>query len=708
MSTKLHAAGNQISVIFRSPVGYITTRYRARPLHSSLESIPGGTYIRKAACHFGWDWGPQLPSIGIWKEIRLEGFRRARLAEVHLRQFHEEGRVRVEAAVEIDRWEPGALQARMEVISPTGEVSSQAVAVGGSAGLLRVEIARPEYWWPNGYGAQPLFAVKLDLLEEGLELDQRSFEIGLRTVELRREPDPWGESFTFVVNGVPVFVKGSNWIPPDPFPNRITGARLEKLISSAAAANQNMLRVWGGGIYEEDRFYELCDRLGILVWQDFMFACGIYPLDDPVFKAGALAEIRENVQRLRHRASLALWCGNNEIEVGWAEWGWSHPGMASLKTAYRQFFYEELPALLAREDPGRAYWPSSPSSGAAFDHPNSSDRGDAHYWEVWHGRKPFSEYLQQFPRFMSEFGFQALPPLSTIETFTDPEDRNLTSAVMEHHQRSGVGNELILSQLAAHFRVPSSFDALVYVSMLLQAEGIRYGVEHWRRSKQRVSGVLYWQLNDTWPAISWSSIDYFGRWKALHYAARRFYAPVLLSAGRAGNRITLHLTSDLREPVEGAVAWQLEDLNGRVIQRGEQPVRLAPLESALAADLDFSAEVNPKTARKTILVASFLRDGKAVSTQVVPFVRDKHLDLQDPHLDAELTRNGDRFTISVTAVSLARFVELSFQDQETIFTDNYFDLPAGRTVEVSASLPAGWSEGQARAALKMRSLFDSY
>ena len=420
-------------------------------------------------------------------------------------------------------------------------------------------IAKPELWWPNGYGKQPLYEVEVILHRDGASdsapLDRRTYQVGLRTIELRQQEDEWGRSFVFVVNGVPVFAKGSNWIPADSFPTRITDDLLEELIRSAADTHQNMLRVWGGGFYEEERFYDLCDRYGILVWQEFIFSCSIYPLDDPEFLDNVHVEAVENVRRLRHRASLALWCGNNEMEWGWVDWGWDVPELQDLKAAYDQFFHHTLPEWCVTEDPDHSYWPSSPSSDTPFEDPNGQRQGDAHYWDVWHGRKPFTAYRGQYPRFMSEFGFQALPPLATIRTYADEADWNMTSYIMEQHQKNASGNGLMVGQMLDTFRLPKDFESLVYLSLVLQAEGIRYGVEHWRRHMDRVAGTLYWQLNDCWPVASWSSLDYFGRWKALHYAARRFYAPVMLSIEDNPPEQALHVTSERAARAHPRSTW---------------------------------------------------------------------------------------------------------------------------------------------------------
>jgi beta-mannosidase len=468
-----------------------------------------------------------------------------------------------------------------------------------------------------------------------------------------------------------------------------------------------MLRVWGGGFYEEEGFYDLCDRYGLLVWQDFIFSCSVYPLDDPGFVENVREEVVHNVRRLRHRASLALWCGNNEMEQGWAEWGWSRPEMQDLKAAYDRFFHRTLPDWCALEDPDRPYWPSSPSSDAPFEDPNGQSRGDAHYWDVWHGRKPFTAYRDQYPRFMSEFGFQALPPMSTIRTYADEADWNMTSYIMERHQKNDSGNSLIVGQMLDTFRLPTGFESLVYLSQALQAEGIRYGVEHWRRHKDRVAGTLYWQLNDCWPVASWSSLDYYGRWKALHYAARRFYAPVLLSIEDEGTRQKIYVTSDLREPWEGTVRWSLETLRGDKLFSGDEAVKLAPHASTLVRAFDLAGHVDDSR-RELVFVAELWRGGERLALQVAAFVPTKHLALTDPGIATTLSERDGRLVVEVSARSLARMLELSLEGADAVFSDNFFDLPGGRAAVVSCPLPGGWTLEQARGALRLRSVYDSY
>lgn len=705
----LLAGANELLIHFSAPFTYVQGRYKDLPLPGGGD-LPGGPYLRKAPSQWGWDWGPKLPPIGVWKDIALQGYHTARLNDVHVRQQHTAQGVKISANVVCERWQPTPLTACLQVTAPDGQVQTVESEVNTASVLLSLPIARPQLWWPNGYGAQPLYQVQVALFDGQELLDTRSYQVGLRTIELRRQPDQWGESFTFVVNGVPIFAKGADWIPADSFPTRLTLQHFEKLLGDAALAHMNMLRVWGGGFYEDEHFYDVCDRLGILVWQDFVFACGVYP-DDPAFFENVRVEAIQNVRRLRQRASLAIWCGNNEMEQGWADWGWNRPDPIAqrLKSGYDRMFHHLLPAVVASEDPDRPYWPSSASSGIPFANPNSQERGDVHYWDVWHGRKPFTAYRSQFPRFMSEFGFQALPPLETIATYAEPKDWNMTSYIMEHHQRSGSGNGLMIGQMTDTFRMPNNFPSLVYLSMVLQAEGIRYGVEHWRRNMQRVSGTLIWQLNDCWPVASWSSLDYFGRWKALHYAAKRFYAPVLLSVEDSGAQMNVHVTSDLTQPWQGSVRWTWQSLAGQVFMSGETPINAAPLANTPVCQLDFSAHLNESNRRNTVFTCELWQGDQFVASCVNAFVPNKHLELVDPQINVGRTVSSpNSLSLQVSAKSLARFVQLGFEGADVVFSDNYFDLPAGSTRTITCARPKGWTLEQAFAGLKVRSLYDSF
>jgi len=733
----LKAEDNEIEIKFPSTVCKGYQLQAESPLLGVEQALQGGAHMRKAPCQYGWDWGPMLPPVGIWKDVRLEAYHAARLEESHLRQEHANGKVTISAAVTLERWENQPLNLIMTITAPDGTVSKVSASAAAST-LLAKEISNPELWWPNGYGKQPLYQVDIAVTAGDVLLDEKHYRIGLRTIELRRKPDQWGESFTFVVNGVSVFARGSDWIPADSFPTRVTREWLYGLLKSAVDSHQNMLRIWGGGFYESEQFYDLCDELGLLIWQDHIFACSIYPLNDPRYLENLKAETFENTRRLRHRASLALWCGNNEMEQGWASWGWAKleneaeiieaikkvPVFSSLekmidgrkllvnwkelKAAYDQYFHHILPQWMAELDPDTAYWPSSPSSWEPFNDPNSQLKGDVHYWDVWHGRKPFTAYRDQFPRFMSEFGFQALPPLETVKTYAEPKDWNMTSYIMEHHQRNASGNGLMIGQMTDTFRMPKDFSSLVYLSMVLQAEGIRYGVEHWRRNCDRVSGILYWQLNDCWPVASWSSLDYFGRWKALHYAAKRFYAPLMLSIEDSAEKMGVYVTNDLLSDWKGEVRWSLETLHGKRMDEGIQAVN-APAQAAIkVVQLDFVRLVTDQDKRDLIFVCELWQGGERVALQVAAFVPTKHLNLSDPQIESKLDANGRHMTITMKSAGLARFVELAFEGADVVFNDNYFDLPTGRVVTLTCDLPEKWTLAQARKAFQVRSLFDSF
>ena len=710
----LNAKGaNDLTITFASPVKYAAEKQALRPLPGVAQAIPGGPHLRKAPCQFGWDWGPQLPPIGVWKDVRLEGYSGARLTKVHLRQDHTGGQVIIQVRVAIQNWGETQLGIIVHITAPDGEILERGAAItAGNDGFVKVPIPRPELWWPNGYGGQPLYRVEVALVRSGASaaepLDRRIYQIGLRKIELRQQEDQWGRSFVFVVNDKPVFVKGSNWIPADSFPTRITNESLENLIRSAAETYQNMLRVWGGGFYEEERFYDLCDRYGILVWQEFIFSCSIYPLDNADFLENVREEVVQNIHRLRHRASLALWCGNNEMEWGWVDWNWNRPELQELKSAYDKFFHYTLPAWCQAEDPDHSYWPSSPSSDTPFVDPNGQRQGDAHYWDVWHGRKPFTAYRDQYPRFMSEFGFQALPPLTTICSYADASDWNMTSYIMEQHQKNASGNSLMVGQMLDTFRLPKDFTSLVYLSMVLQAEGIRYGVEHWRRHPDRVGGALYWQLNDCWPVASWSSLDYFGRWKALHYAARHFYAPIMLSIEDKPPQQTVYVTNDSLEPWEGNVKWSLEVLDGQVLDSGQSHVKAAAQTATQICMLDFSDRINDGNIRRLAFIAELWQGKQFISRQAAFFAPIKHLSLEDPDINVNLQIKGDQLVAELTSQSLAILVETVLTNADVVFSDNYFCLPAGRAVQISCAMPDGWTLERAKKEFNVRSIYDSY
>lgn len=709
---------NAIDITFASPNRYAEEKHRENPLWGVGEAVPGYPHLRKGHSMFGWDWGPQLPDAGIWRSIGLIGVSGARLDDVYVSQQHELGSVKLTVAVSaevvsaagegaaavVTLTAPDGLRFQTESVlgepvtepvqSAYGFASEIGVASSAATDLPVVRTARtklsltvtePKLWWPNGYGEQPLYGLEVRLIgRDGAMLDARTKNIGLRTLKVRREKDEWGESFEFAVNGVSVFAQGANYIPEDNLLGRVTPARTEQLLRDCVEANFNCIRVWGGGLYPSDHFYDLCDRLGLLVWQDFMFACGVYDLSEGDFAANIRAEAEDNVKRLRHHASLALWCGNNEMEWGWVEW--SFPGTPKLKADYIRQFEVLLPEVLRRYDPDRCYWPASPSSGGGFDKPNDQNRGDVHYWEVWHGLKPFTEYRKFHFRFCSEFGFQSFPSLKTVETYTLPEDRNIFSYVMEKHQKNGSANGKILYYISDNFLYPKDFESMIYASQVLQAEAIKYGVEHWRRNRGRCMGSTYWQLNDCWPVASWSSIDYCGRWKALHYFAKRFYAPVLASACEEGTGAALHVTNETLNPVSGTMRWALRDNEGKVLREGAEAVEIPALSAVCVNELDFAGELAGNALRRTYLEFALEAGtgGQILSEGTVLFTKAKHFEWRNPDLQVRVEEQADAYLIEVTAGAYAKYVCLDLRHADARFNDNFFDLAPGRTFVVTA------------------------
>ncbi len=710
---RLFRGRNVIEILFMSPVNYTCPLVGGSDLCICPSvSLPGSPYVRKAAYHWGWDWGPSLVTAGIWRPIRLVGYSGARIEDVHIRQRHSANSVTVTADIrfsDVTTDEPISIRGRL--ISPSGEVIEQ---IGGSR--IEFVVEKPKLWWPNGYGEQPIYELQVALLASGSSpslldgeaaLQVVSRRIGLRTIELVQEPDQWGKTFYFRVNGVPIFAKGANWIPAHQFAPEITDEWYRDLIESAAHAHMNMLRVWGGGYYEDDRFYDLCDEYGILVWQDFMFSCAHYPSHSTLL-ADISMEVADNIRRIRHHPSLALWCGNNEMEWGVCDW-WPEDKEARQKE-YARIFHDLIPKLVAEHDPDTEYWPSSPASTTPFACPNCETEGDGHYWDVWHGRMPFTAYRDHHFRFMSEFGFQSLPSMHSVKTFAEEKDWNMTSHVMECHQKNPAGNGLILHYMAETFRFPKDFPMTVYVAQILQAEAIRYGVEHWRRYRNdfRCMGTLYWQLNDCWPVASWSSIEFNRHWKALQYYARRFFAPVLLSAQDEDASVKLHVTNDRMQPFRGTVLWSLETLDGMPLDEAATTVEVAGGSSACVADLDFAEHLDMDSKRSLVFVYELREDDSLVSRAMIPFAPSKHMELPQPGISTTVTEVGGEVVIQVSAEKAARFVMLDMESHDLRFSDNFFDIPAGRSVEVSVTDTKGLTAKEIEAGLKVISLRDSY
>ncbi|MFN2247349.1 MAG: beta-mannosidase [Candidatus Promineifilaceae bacterium] len=704
----LRAGKNEIEIRFDSAVLAGQEKLAQRHLQNwgiDDHKLAGGNYIRKAAYHFGWDWGPKLSPCGIWRDIELIAFE-SRLGGVHIVQIHgQEGQVTLGVEVDVQAAGREGLTAICTVAFDGEMVIKEQTTVAGDQAFLDLPIAEPQLWWPNGLGEQPLYDVQVRLLDEvGTAVDVVQKQIGLRTLELDRHEDEWGESFQFVVNGVPFFAKGANWIPADSFVTRIENDHYRMLLADAAAANMNMLRVWGGGIYEQDIFYEICDQLGICIWQDFMFACAAYPTYDDAFMSNVAHEAVDAIRRLRHHPCMALWCGNNELEQGLVSEEWTQITMG--KADYEALFDKMLPELVAEENPQTDYWPSSPHSplGNRYDW-NNPRWGDAHVWAVWHGKEPFEYYRTCKHRFCSEFGFQSFPEPRMVATYTEAEERNITSYVMEHHQRSGIGNQTIIHYMLDWFRLPTSFESTLWLSQIVQGTSMRYAVEHWRRNMPRSMGTLYWQLNDCWPVASWSSLDYAGRWKALHYMARRFNAPLIVSGVEdpARGTVAVHVTNDLLEEVTGAVRWLMTRVSGESVAEGIVPLTAPAQADNLVAELELGALIDQYGQRDLLVWLELVDEsGTLLGENLVTFVRPKHLALQDPQI--ALSLNEEEGTVTLEAQKAALWAWLETAEDGTRFSDNFFHLRPGRpiTVIVQGAGPMS-SEG-----LRVQSLIDTY
>ena len=695
----LRRGDNAIEVVFSSPVRTIRDRYAATPVGGTRDAMQGFPLLRKAHCMFGWDWGPRLPDAGIWRAISLVGIAGGRLEDVRIHQEHgADGTVRLEAICKAEAVPADAgTEYRLTVKGPQGESWETALSPvsGAREARLSVTVEKPGLWWPHGLGDQPLYQVGIVLSVNGREEDRRDYRIGLRTLTVLRKPDPWGESFAQQVNGVEFFAMGADYIPEDNLLSRVTPARTRRLLEDAAAAHHNVIRVWGGGYYPDDFFYDLCDEIGLVVWQDFMFACANYSLT-PAFAEDIRAEFTDNIRRLRHHASLGLWCGNNEMEMFQAEG--AYDGTPRLRSDYIRMFEHILPEVCGSEDPDTFYWPASPSSGGGFDAPNDPDRGDTHYWEVWHGGKPFTDYRSHYFRYASEFGFQSFPCRATIDSFTLPEDRNIFSRVMETHQRNASANGKIMHYLAATYLYPTDFDSLLYASQLLQAEAIRYGVEHWRRHRGRCMGAVVWQLGDIWPVASWSSIDYFGRWKALHYYEKRFFAPIAISCEEHGEldgrrscvdepapfekSARLAVANETRTGFQGVAHWELRDPGARVLLSGSASVDIPPM-SAGWLDVTGQEAASPDGQKLDFdrfdELACYLSyrlentAGDVVSSGSSLFCAPKHFRFVDPCLQVR----SEAGHVVVQAAAYARSVELVSEDPDCLFEDNFFDMDGG-------------------------------
>ncbi|RKP50062.1 glycoside hydrolase family 2 protein [Cohnella endophytica] len=703
----LKTSGNRLHIRFRSPIKEDLPKLErlGYPLPSTNDQSEVGelgdkkvsVFARKAPYHYGWDWGPRFVTSGIWKKVRLEAWSGVRIRDIYIRQNSvraESARLTAVVEVESDGEWDGTLRLA------TGNLNwEEAVRLkpGSQTIDMNIEIASPRLWWSRGLGDQNLYKFTAAFMEQGEETpcEMKSVKTGLRSIKLIREKDEHGTSFYFRLNGVAVFAKGANHIPNDSFLTEVTIERYRHEIVSAVESNMNMLRVWGGGIYENDEFYELCDEYGILVWQDFMFACAMYPGDE-AFLDNVRNEAEQQIKRLRNHPSIALWCGNNEIDSAWAHydedygWGWKNQYTTEQRNSiwndYEAIFHRLLPSKIEKLHSEVDYWPSSPLcslSGDARQHARiGATGGDIHYWGVWHNVEPFENYNRSIGRFMSEYGFQSFPEHKTVRTYAEESDMRLDSEVMLRHQKNGQGNSLIKQYMDIYLPEPKDFPSFLYLSQVLQAEAMKTAIEAHRRRKFMCMGSLYWQMNDCWPVASWSSMDYYGRWKAIQYYARRSFSDVMISLdGTSGERIDIHVVSDIQASIEGTLELKLFDFSGRLLDSWSEEVAVDENSEKMAISLDNQRLTEGRDPHSLVLVANLIGNGKVLDSKQHYFVSSKEIALRQPELTVTRSPEGDPCAVRLETNELAKQVWITTGDEGT-FTDNYFDLIPGIPVTV--------------------------
>jgi Beta-galactosidase/beta-glucuronidase len=709
----LRPGQNSIRIKFRSPINEIL------PLMAKLDyELPASNdqgektspYTRKAPYQYGWDWGPRFVTSGIWRPVELVAWDNARVDDLQIKQNSITSKsANLSAALEVVA--TSKLNATLEIEDVGNKKVIATKQLSLSPGTNNVEatfsIADPKLWYPVGYGDQALYRFAARLKVNGKTIDEQARQTGLRTLELRQKPDQYGISFEFIVNGIPVFGHGANWIPADSFPTRVTPEKYKRLLTSLRDANMNMVRVWGGGIYEDDHFYDLADQLGILVWQDFMFACSMYP-GDKAFLDNVRGEIVDNVKRLRNHPSIVIWVGNNEIETAWQHWGgWKDKNPSFVWDDYQKLFLRLLPETLEKYDPSRPYWQSSPSSNFQADSEFQSI-GDTHYWQVWHGEKPFSEYEKQYPRFMSEYGFQSFPELESVKNYTAESDRSsIETPIMLTHQRHPRGNQLIRTYMLREYNQPKDFESFLYVSQVLQAEGIKLGAEHLRRIMPQNMGSLYWQANDCWPVASWSSMDYFGRWKALMYYTKRFYSPTLVSMHVDDGNMNFFVVNDSPQTKTDQLTVDVVDLGGKVLSTRRLDLNVEPLKGKSYLSIPIAQLVGSANQSDVLIRATLRAGGDIISANNYFCKPFKEMSFARPDIKTEVTLATGGFIVRLSSDKVARAVDL-YGVPTGFFRDNYFDLLPDRPAEIYFRNDANLSLDQFRSALKVRSLVDAF
>ena len=697
---------NQLLVRFRSPVKEVLPQLQTNGFDypASNDHSPWRTsvYTRKAPYSYGWDWGIRLATCGIWRPVRLVFSDVARIEDYYVcQEAVTQAKADVDNRLEINNVTSSTVSALLKVDyhysdSDTKEIKKQIeLRPGANTVSLPVSIEKPHLWMPNGWGEPSLYKFTASLSVDGVEIAKQERNVGLRTVRVVMDDNEHGKSFYFVVNGKPMFAKGANFIPDDALLPNVTPQRYKRIFEDVKAANMNMLRVWGGGVYEDDEFYDEADRNGILIWQDFMFACSSYP-HDPLFVGRVESEAEYNIKRLRGHASLAMWCGNNEIYEAMRYWGWqrkySAEAFAEMERGYNVLFRELLPQMVERLDGTRFYMHSSPYE-ANWGRPNSWKTGDSHNWGTWHGCKPFESFDTDVPRFMSEYGFQAFPEMKTIRTFAEENDFELESPVMNAHQKADIGNALIKQTMGLYYKVPEQFEDLVYVGLVLQGQGMRHGIEAHRRNRPYCMGSLFWQLNDSWPVVSWSSIDYYGNWKALMYQSKRAFVPILINAIKEDDDLCVYLISDELQDHDGVrLNVELMDFDGKVHGKWTQSGMLAANSSVLFMKKP-AGELQGKLSAANSLLHFTLKtkNGATLADDVFYFAYPKDQKLPEANIETSVRRRGDAIEMTLKTDKLARDIFVEVPVQGVRFTDNFFDLLPGQRKKIAITSPEGHS-----------------
>ncbi|MGA8504791.1 MAG: glycoside hydrolase family 2 protein [Candidatus Sulfotelmatobacter sp.] len=725
----LKSGPNTLRIVFHSAVEKMIPYAKEQPFilpsisthnYGNEENIATAPYTRKAPYNYGWDWGPRFMTEGIWQPVRLEAWDALRIENFHIHQHNiTPDLANVTAELDIDANKP-----TNAILTLTHDELSGAQTSDGTqtlqlnAGINHVSfplrVVSPKLWYPVGYGAQNRYKFSAAIRIGKEAAAQAETKTGLRSVELRRVPDQWGKSFEFVVNGISVFGKGADVIPFDSFPNRVTPEIHRNILEAARDAHMNMVREWGGGYYESDDFYDICDELGIMVWQEFMFGGDMVP-GDVAFQENVRQEAIDQIKRLRDHPSIVIWCGNNEVETGWYHWGDRQEFKESISPEARDRVWQDYVILFSDilrstvmqyADPV-PYTPSSPS--ANFEEiPDNQHNGDMHYWAVWHQQAPAQDYTKQFPRFMTEYGFQSFPEMRTIHAFANaPEDFDIRSTVMQAHQKNKGGNERILTYMLREYREPKDFASFVYLSQVQQAEIIKIGAEHLRRQRPRTMGSLYWQLNDCWPVASWASIDYYGRWKALHYYARRFYDDVLISPFLHDDKVDVYVVSDKLQPLSGTIHMRLLDYSGNSLLDETKDVQVPAQSNAIYFTVEKASLAEKADLHRSFLVFDLEVAGKRVSRNLIFFNVTHDLDLPvSPKIETTLDKTGEDYTVTVQSPKLARSVYLSFGDLDVQSSENYFDLLPAEPVRLH--LKSSATLEQIKGALKIMSLTDAF